>query len=52
MTLLICHQFLLTVVLGQERFQGLGTSFYRGADGVAFVFDITRRVSATELRQE
>jgi GTPase SAR1 family protein len=29
---------------GQERFQGLGTSFFRGADGVIFVFDVTRQV--------
>jgi len=28
---------------GQERFQGLGTNFYRGSDGVVFVFDVTRR---------
>jgi len=28
---------------GQERFQGLGTAFYRGADGVMFVFDCTKR---------
>ncbi|KAL6075982.1 GTPase [Balamuthia mandrillaris] len=34
---------------GQERFQGLGTAFYRGADGVIFVFDVTRRKSFEEL---
>ena len=27
---------------GQERFQSLGNSFYRGADGVIFVFDVSR----------
>merc|ERR1711991_559433 len=27
---------------GQERFQSLGTSFYRGSDGVVFVFDVGR----------
>jgi len=27
---------------GQERFQSLGSSFFRGADGVVFVFDVTR----------
>jgi len=30
---------------GQERFQGLGTAFYRGSDGVIFVFDVTNRKS-------
>lgn len=34
---------------GQERFQGLGTAFYRGADGVMFVFDCTRRKTFEEL---
>jgi len=34
---------------GQERFQGLGTAFYRGADGVVFVFDVTRRNTFEEL---
>jgi len=34
---------------GQERFQGLSTSFYRGADGVMFVFDVTRRKTFEEL---
>ena len=28
---------------GQERFQGLGTAFYRGSDGVLFVFDCTQK---------
>jgi len=34
---------------GQERFQGLGTAFYRGSDGVLFVFDVTNRKSFEEL---
>jgi Ras-related protein Rab-7A len=34
---------------GQERFQGLGTSFFRGADGVIFVFDVTRQSTFDEL---
>jgi len=34
---------------GQERFQGLGTAFYRGADGVCFVFDVTRKKTFEEL---
>jgi len=36
---------------GQERFQGLGTAFYRGSDGVIFVFDVTQRKSFEELEQ-
>eukprot|EP00035_Acanthoeca_spectabilis_P031850 m.16007 g.16007 ORF g.16007 m.16007 type:complete len:284 (+) comp4996_c0_seq1:234-1085(+) len=28
---------------GQERFQSLGTAFFRGADGVMFVFDLTSK---------
>eukprot|EP00005_Dracoamoeba_jomungandri_P006412 CAMPEP_0174260838 /NCGR_PEP_ID=MMETSP0439-20130205/10698_1 /TAXON_ID=0 /ORGANISM="Stereomyxa ramosa, Strain Chinc5" /LENGTH=202 /DNA_ID=CAMNT_0015345181 /DNA_START=1 /DNA_END=609 /DNA_ORIENTATION=+ len=36
---------------GQERFQGLGTAFYRGSDGVIFVFDVTDRRSFEELEQ-
>jgi len=36
---------------GQERFQGLGTAFYRGSDGVIFVFDVTNRKSFEELEQ-
>mmetsp|Transcript_3756 Transcript_3756/g.6115 ORF Transcript_3756/g.6115 Transcript_3756/m.6115 type:complete len:201 (+) Transcript_3756:60-662(+) len=34
---------------GQERFQGLGTGFFRGADGVIFVFDVTRQETFDEL---
>jgi Ras-related protein Rab-7A len=34
---------------GQERFQGLGTAFYRGSDGVIFVFDVTQRRTFEEL---
>eukprot|EP00007_Cunea_sp_BSH-02190019_P006381 CAMPEP_0174236980 /NCGR_PEP_ID=MMETSP0417-20130205/6368_1 /TAXON_ID=242541 /ORGANISM="Mayorella sp, Strain BSH-02190019" /LENGTH=202 /DNA_ID=CAMNT_0015315685 /DNA_START=98 /DNA_END=706 /DNA_ORIENTATION=- len=36
---------------GQERFQGLGTAFYRGSDGVIFVFDVTRRDTFEELER-
>ena len=36
---------------GQERFQGLGTTFYRGSDGVAFVFDVSRKDTFDALLQ-
>eukprot|EP01091_Cochliopodium_minus_P002076 TRINITY_DN1198_c0_g1_i2.p1 TRINITY_DN1198_c0_g1~~TRINITY_DN1198_c0_g1_i2.p1 ORF type:complete len:178 (-),score=46.26 TRINITY_DN1198_c0_g1_i2:65-598(-) len=36
---------------GQERFQSLGNSFYRGADGVIFVFDVSRRDTFEALSQ-
>ena len=36
---------------GQERFQSLGTSFYRGSDGVIFVFDVTRPETFEALSQ-
>jgi Ras-related protein Rab-7A len=41
--------FLFQDTAGQERFQGLGTSFFRGADGVIFVFDVTRQSTFDEL---
>jgi len=36
---------------GQERFAGLGTQFFRGSDGVIFVFDITKRETFEALEQ-
>ncbi len=36
---------------GQERFQSLGTSFYRGSDGVVFVFDVGRPETFKALAQ-
>ena len=30
---------------GHERFQSLGNTFYRGADGAIFVYDITNNDS-------
>jgi len=36
---------------GQERFQGLGTTFYRGSDGAIFVFDVTRKNTFDALLQ-
>merc|ERR1712065_122727 len=36
---------------GQERFQSLGTSFYRGSDGVVFVFDVGRPETFQALAQ-
>jgi len=36
---------------GQERYQSLANSFYRGADGVVFVFDCTRASTFDCLRQ-
>jgi len=36
---------------GQERFQGLGSAFFRGSDGVLFVFDVTRRETFNELER-
>jgi len=36
---------------GQERFAGLGTQFFRGSDGVIFVYDITKRDTFEALEQ-
>ena len=36
---------------GQERFQGLGSAFFRGSDGVLFVFDVTRPETFAELER-
>src|SRR5687768_17383136 len=35
---------------GQERFQSLGTAFYRGTDGVLLCYDITNRVSLDRIK--
>lgn len=36
---------------GQEKFQSLGTSFYRGADGCALVYDVTNSNSFETIPQ-
>eukprot|EP01088_Endostelium_zonatum_P004649 TRINITY_DN15964_c0_g1_i1.p1 TRINITY_DN15964_c0_g1~~TRINITY_DN15964_c0_g1_i1.p1 ORF type:complete len:206 (+),score=62.64 TRINITY_DN15964_c0_g1_i1:122-739(+) len=36
---------------GQERFAGLGNQFFRGSDGVVFVYDITKRETFDALEQ-
>lgn len=35
---------------GQERFNGLVSSYLKTADGIVFVFDLTNRASYTDLR--
>eukprot|EP01090_Pellita_catalonica_P022846 TRINITY_DN903_c0_g1_i1.p1 TRINITY_DN903_c0_g1~~TRINITY_DN903_c0_g1_i1.p1 ORF type:complete len:191 (-),score=10.77 TRINITY_DN903_c0_g1_i1:626-1198(-) len=34
---------------GPERFQSLGSAFYRGADGCLFMFDLTNRSTLMEI---
>merc|ERR1712137_1340387 len=36
---------------GQERYQSLGPGFYRGADALVIVFDVTNKKSFTKLEQ-
>eukprot|EP01090_Pellita_catalonica_P013713 TRINITY_DN331_c0_g1_i1.p1 TRINITY_DN331_c0_g1~~TRINITY_DN331_c0_g1_i1.p1 ORF type:complete len:226 (-),score=57.22 TRINITY_DN331_c0_g1_i1:1096-1710(-) len=36
---------------GQERFAGLGTQFFRGSDGVIFVYDVTNVATFEALDQ-
>ncbi|GMI86682.1 ARABIDOPSIS RAB GTPASE HOMOLOG C1, RAB GTPASE HOMOLOG 18-1, RAB GTPASE HOMOLOG B18 [Hibiscus trionum] len=36
---------------GQERFRTLTSSYYRGAQGVVFVYDVTRRETFTNLQE-
>lgn len=36
---------------GQERFRTLTSSYYRGAQGIIFVYDITRRETFTNLSE-
>ena len=37
--------FRVACAAGQERFQSIGQSFYRGADGCVLVYDITQQES-------
>ncbi|KAL9256666.1 Ras-related protein [Drosera capensis] len=36
---------------GQERFRTLTSSYYRGAQGIIMVYDVTRRETFTNLRE-
>ncbi len=55
--LVVCQQYYSNYNLhfytkdtaGQERFQSLGTAFYRGADGCVLVFDLTEPRSFEQL---
>mmetsp|Transcript_10656 Transcript_10656/g.32624 ORF Transcript_10656/g.32624 Transcript_10656/m.32624 type:complete len:202 (-) Transcript_10656:288-893(-) len=37
---------------GQERFRTLTSAYYRGAHGVIFVYDVTRRETFTSLQED
>ncbi len=37
---------------GQERFQSITSSYYRGAHGVVFCFDVTRRETFDSLENK
>jgi GTPase SAR1 family protein len=43
--------FYKNTAAGQERFRAITTSYYRGADGVVMVYDITNPDSLTSLAQ-
>ncbi|XP_077535886.1 uncharacterized protein LOC144148177 isoform X3 [Haemaphysalis longicornis] len=43
-------KLLITDTAGQERFRCLTSSFYRGADGIIIVYDVTCRESFTNLK--
>jgi len=49
-----CEDKLVTLQIwdtaGQERFQSLGTAFYRGSDGVIFVYDTTNSASFDHIQ--
>src|SRR3989338_7298462 len=42
--------FFVFLTAGQERFSGLGTAFYRGADACMLVFDVNVEQSFDRLR--
>ncbi|TIB75258.1 hypothetical protein E3Q18_03131 [Wallemia mellicola] len=49
----ICHSFTLAYdrdTAGQERFRSLVSSYYRGAQGVILVYDVTNRETFDKLR--
>uniref|UniRef100_A0A8C5NAW5 Uncharacterized protein n=1 Tax=Gouania willdenowi TaxID=441366 RepID=A0A8C5NAW5_GOUWI len=45
----MCVFFFLQDTAGQERFRTLTPSYYRGAQGVILVYDVTRRETFTKL---
>uniref|UniRef100_A0AAY5KPE9 Ras-related protein Rab-18 n=1 Tax=Esox lucius TaxID=8010 RepID=A0AAY5KPE9_ESOLU len=45
----ICNGCVLQDTAGQERFRTLTPSYYRGAQGVILVYDVTRRDTFTKL---
>ena len=38
-------------IAGQERYQAITKAYYRGANVIVFVFDITKRESFEKLRE-
>ncbi len=49
--MIFAHCAQLWDTAGQDRFQSLGTAFYRGADCCALVYDVTNNASFEHLSQ-